>query len=95
MTENFRDEMEPPPPEFLKPGRALAKAFWLIRKNELRMAIIYLNGLAHQYPNWREAYEVKAEALRLQHQFNEMQAALKRACELGSNSACAKLKKGR
>ena len=90
--ENYRDEMTPPLPDPFSPGLALAKAHWLIRKNELRIAIIYLDRLTQKYPNWREAYDVKATDLGLQNQPDAMREALKRACELDSPSACAKLK---
>ncbi len=66
-TDDFREEMEPSVPDLLKPGRALAKAYWLIRIDELRMAIIYLDALIHQYPNWQEAYDVKRMAAKQQH----------------------------
>jgi hypothetical protein len=62
VTDDFRKEMEPAEPELIKPGYALAKAYWLIRIGELRMAIIYLDGLTYKYPNWQEAYDVKKMA---------------------------------
>ncbi len=89
---NFRDEMEPPLPEFSRPGLSLANAFWLIRKDEPRMAILHLDGLIRQYPNWGEPYEVKAAALSLQHEPGLRREVLRRACELGSTSACTELK---
>lgn len=72
-TENFRDEMSPPIPALFSPGLALAKAYWLIRNDELRISIIYLDRLTQRYPNWREAYEVKAMALGLQNKAKAMQ----------------------
>jgi tetratricopeptide (TPR) repeat protein len=91
-TADYRHEMEPSVPVPLRPGKALAKAYRLIHKNELRMAIIYLDRLADQYPNWWEIYEIKALALRLQDQPARMLEALRKACELGSPTACAELK---
>jgi hypothetical protein len=88
----YRDEMEPSVPEPLRPGRALAKAHRLIDKKELRMAIIYLDRLADHYPDWWEIYDIKALALRLQDQPARMLEALRKACELGSPTACAELK---
>ena len=67
---------------------------WLIRKNELRIAIIYLDRVTQQFPNWKEPYEVKATALGLENQPEAMREALKRACELGSSNACAEINKG-
>jgi len=90
--DNYRHEMEPPIPSPLKPGRALAKVYRLIDKQELRMANIYLNRLAEGYPNWREVYELKAVALRLENQPVKMLTALRKACQLGSLEACAQLK---
>lgn len=68
--EDLRHEMEPPLPEFLKPGHALAKAYWLMRIHEIRLAIIYIDGLIHQYPNWQEAIDFKKSAIRHQKQTN-------------------------
>jgi hypothetical protein len=87
----YRDEMEPPVPVPLRPGQALAKAHRLIDKKELRMAIIYLDRLAERYPDWWEIYDIKALALRLQDQPARMLEALRKACELGSPTACAEL----
>ena len=90
--EDYRHEMEPSVPMPLKPGQALAKAYRLIDKKELRMAIIYLDRLADQYPDWWEIYDIKALALQLQDQPARMLEALRKACELGSPTACAELK---
>ena len=90
--EDYRHEMEPSVPVPVRPGPALAKAYRLIDKKELRMAIIYLDRLADRYPAWWEIYEIKALALRLQDQPARMLEALRKACELGSPTACAELK---
>jgi hypothetical protein len=90
--DNYRHEMEPPIPPLLRPGRALAKAYRLIDKNKLRMATIYLNRLEEAYPNWREIYELKAVALRLESRPFGVLVALRKACLLGSRKACAQLK---
>jgi hypothetical protein len=90
--EDYRHEMEPSVPVPLKPGRALARAYRLIDKNELRMAIIYLDRLADHYPDWWEIYDIKALALRLQDQPARMLEALRKACALGSPTACAEVK---
>ena len=93
-TEDYRQEMEPRVPVPLQPGHALAKAYRLIDRRELRMTIIYLDRLAGRYPNWRELYEIKAKALSFQNSFSEKLDNLKKACELGSPAACAELKQG-
>jgi tetratricopeptide (TPR) repeat protein len=87
----YRDEMEPSVPMPAKPGQVLAKAYRLIDKKELRMAIIYLDRLAEHYPNWWEIYDIKALALGRQGQSAKMLEALRKACELGSPTACAEL----
>lgn len=87
----YREEMEPSVPVPVRPGRALAKAYRLIDKKELRMAIIYLDRLSDQYPDWWEIYDIKALAFRLQDQPARMRDALRKACELGSPTACAEL----
>lgn len=89
---DFHEEMEPEVAAPFRPGRALAKAYRLIHKKEWRMAIIYLDRVTQRYPNWREAYEVKAVALKFENQFSAMQEALQRACELGGSMACAELR---
>lgn len=61
--ENYHDEMEPEIPLNLRPGHALAKAYRLIDKREIRLAVIYLDRLARQYPGWGEIDEIKALAL--------------------------------
>lgn len=90
--DNYRNEMEPLIPNPLKPGWALAKAYRMIDKHELRMAIIYLNRLSEGYPNWGEIYALKAVALRQQHEPVRMRTALRKACRLGRREACAALK---
>jgi hypothetical protein len=90
--DNYRHEMEPQIPSPFKPGWALAKVYRMIDKQELRMAIIYLNRLAQGYPNWGEIYELKATALRQQHEPVRMRTALRKACQLGRRRACAELK---
>lgn len=87
--ENYRHEMEPQVPSHLKPGLALAKAYRLIGKHELRMAIIYLDRLADVYPSWWEIYHLKAIAFRNNNQTDHMIEALRKACKLGSPTACA------
>lgn len=89
---SYRDEMEPSVPVSLRPGQALAKAYRLIDKQELRMAIIYLDRLADRFPGWWEIYDIKALALRLQDQPVKMREALRKACKLGSPTACTELK---
>ena len=88
----YRDEMAPRIPDHLEPGQVLARVRRLIDQKELRMAVIYLDRLTDRYPNWREIYEAKAAALRLQNRPDRMRRALNKACELGSPKACSELK---
>ena len=89
--ENYHDELEPQIQDPFEPGQALAKAYRLIDKHEPRMAVIFLDSLTRRFPNWWEAYEIKAMALRLQNQVAAMKQAYLRACELGRLTACSKL----
>ncbi|BBO91558.1 hypothetical protein [Desulfosarcina ovata] len=89
--EDYRSEMEPNVSPALTPGHLLARAYRLVDKNEPRMAIIYLDNLIHHYPGWRELYETKAMALRLQDRPEQMEMALHQACTLGSPTACTRL----
>ena len=86
---DYREEMAPEIAAPFRPGLALAKAYRLIHKKEWRMAIIYLDRITQRYPNWREAYEVKAVALNFENQFSARREALQQACALGSSTACA------
>jgi tetratricopeptide (TPR) repeat protein len=92
---NARRQNRPPIDLSNKPGQALAKAYWLIDRKEWRRAIIYLDRITRQYPNWPEAYEVKAVALKHENQIDAMRQALQRACALGSPAACADVKQPR
>lgn len=87
--EDYRHEMEPQVRVPLRPGLALAKVYRLLKKQELRMAIIYLDRLADAYPNWWEIYDLKAKAFGLSNQPHRMLEALRKACKLGSPTACA------
>lgn len=89
---DYRAEMEPEVVTPFRPGQSLAKAYRLIHNQKWRMAIIYLDRITRQYPNWWEPYEVKAVALKHENQISAMQQALQRACALGSTTACADLK---
>lgn len=90
--EAYREEMEPDVPPLDHPGQALARARRLIEKNELRMAIIYLDRLQQNYPNGYEIYETKAAVMRLENHPEMMFEELRKACELGSSKACTLLK---
>ncbi len=95
-TADYRAEMEPEVEKArFSPGQALAKAYWLIDRKEWRRAVIYLDRITRQYPNWPEAYEVKAVALKHENQIDAMRQALQRACALGSQTACADVKQPR
>ena len=76
---DYREEMEPGAATPLKPGHLLARAYRLIDREEPRIAIIYLDNLIRRYPMWRELYEVKSMALRMQNNPVEVTAALRKA----------------
>ena len=89
---SYREEMEPIIPNELLPGHDIAEAYRLIRVQSLRTAVIYLDRLQQKYPNWPDIFEIKALAFYLQHEPMKMEAALQKACELGSQSGCGDLK---
>jgi len=90
--QSYREEMEPVISSELLPGHDIAEAYRLIRMQSLRTALIYLDRLQHKYPNWPDIYEIKALAFYLQHEPIKMQAALQKACKLGSKSGCSDVK---
>jgi len=90
--QSYREEMEPVISNDLHPGHDIAEAYRLIRMQSLRTALIYLDRLQRKYPNWPDIYEVEALAFYLQHEPIKMEAALQKACELGSQSGCSDLK---
>ena len=90
--QSYREEMEPVISNKLFPGHDIAEAYRLIRMQSLRTAVIYLDRLQQKYPNWPEIFEIKALAFYLQHEPMKMQAALQKACELGSKNGCSDLK---
>lgn len=90
--QSYREDMEPVISNELLPGHDIAEAYRLIRIQSLRTALIYLDRLQQKYPNWPDIYEIKALAFYLQHEPIKMQAALQKACELGSKSGCSDLK---
>lgn len=93
--QTYREEMEPAIPVDLLPGHDIAAAYRLIRKQDQRIAVIYLDRLQKKYPNWSEVYDLKALAYDQQHEFEQMQSALRKACALGSQAACNALKTAR
>lgn len=90
--QSYREELEPVVSNELLPGHDIAAAYRLIRMQSLRTALIYLDRLQQKYPNWSDIYEIKAPAFYLQREPIKMQAALQRACGLGSKSGCSDLK---
>ena len=90
--QSYREEMEPVISNELLPGHDIAEAYRLIRVQSLRTAVIYLDRLQQKYPNWPDIFEIKALAFYLQHEPKKMEAALQKACELGSQSGCSDLK---
>ncbi len=90
--QSYREEMEPVISSELLPGHDIAEAYRLIRMQSLRTAVIYLDRLQQKYPNWADIFEIKALAFYLQHEPKKMEAALQKACELGSPSGCSDMK---
>ena len=91
--DSLRKEMEPEIAAGSQPGYDIAGAHRRIRKGKLRPAIIYLDRLQSKYPNWSEIYELKALAFELSHEASQMQAALQKACQLGSTESCEQLER--
>ena len=91
--ETFRKKLEPTIDKDIIPGHDLAKAYRLIRKAQLRPAIIYLDRLEMKYPNWDDIHLAKSLAYYAMNEFEAMEKALKRACQLGAEEACYDLEK--
>ncbi len=90
--QSYREELEPVVSNELLPGHDIAAAYRLIRMQSLRTALIYLDRLQQKYPNWADIFDIKALAFYLQHEPMKMEAALQKACELGSKNGCNDLK---
>ena len=90
--ESLKEELEPEITAEIEPGRDIARALRLLRKEKLRPAMIYLNRLEKKYPDWSAIYMAKAMGFYLLHDPSNMKKELKRACAAGNASACDDLK---
>ena len=89
---SWQEEMEQTVYKTILPGEEISRAYRYLRKQEWRMAIIYLNHLQKKYPNWHEIYFAKAVGYYAENKPEAMTDALNSACLLGNNEACDDLK---
>lgn len=90
--DTFRQEMEQTILTEIDPGREIAKAYHLIRRQYHRMAVIYLDHLQKKYPNWDDVYMAKAVANTALDESFMARKELEKACRLGNKKACEDLK---
>lgn len=88
---SFDREMTQPVAGEIEPGKELSRAYRYIRKEEWRMAIIYLDHLEKKYANWGEIRLAKAIALYGAGDETGMLDALTDACRLGNQEACGEM----
>ena len=88
----WKEEMEQPVSESIDPGTELSRAYRYIRKDQTRIAIIYLDHLVQKYPHWGDAYYLRALGFRLMHSEDQMLRDLEKACALNHQAACAELR---
>lgn len=88
---SFDREMNQPVSGDINPGRELSRAYRYIRKEEWRIAVIYLDHLEKKYPNWGAIPLAKAITLYSTGDTAGMKSALDDACRLGSQEACDEL----
>jgi hypothetical protein len=88
---SYREEMEQPVSKSIDPGEELSRAYRYIRKEQWRIAIIYLDHLEKKYPRWGDIYLAKAIAFYGTDQIDKMADALKTACSLHTQEACDEL----
>ena len=91
--DTFLKKMEPTIGKDIKPGHCLAHAYRLIRKGQLRPAIIYLDSLKVKFPDWDDIYFAKSLVYYAMNELEDMKEMLKKACSLGADEACDDLKK--
>jgi len=88
---SYTEEMEQPVLSVIAPGMELSRAYRYMRRNQWRIAIIYLDHLEKKYSHWSDLYLAKAIANYGMNDTERMLAALKRACTLNSQEACHEL----
>jgi len=85
---DYRQEMDQPVLPVVNPAQELARAYRYIRREQWRIAIIYLDHLEKKYPCWCDVYRSKAIAFFGMDDINRAAAFLDTACRLGSKDAC-------
>jgi tetratricopeptide (TPR) repeat protein len=88
----WQEEMEQYVYKPIEPGEEISRAYRYLRKNEWRIAIIYLDHLQKKYPNWHEIYFAKAIGYYAENKPKAMINALHTSCSLGNREACEDLK---
>lgn len=84
----WREEMEQSVSRAVDPGRELSRAHRYLRRDETRIAIIYLDHLSKKYPNWSDVYYLRALGFERMHYEDQRGEDLKKACALGHEAAC-------
>jgi hypothetical protein len=87
----YGKEMEQPVLKDIDPGQELSRAYRYIRKQEWRIAIIYLDHLEKKYPCWGDLYLAKAIAFYGINADPQMIEALRKACSFNNQEACNEL----
>ena len=87
----WKAEMEQYVSDNISPGRELSRAYRYIRKNQIRIAIIYLDHLERKYTNWGDVYYLRALGFRQLNYFDQMMKDLEKACSLNQRDACNEL----
>lgn len=76
----------------IDPAKYLAMAQRLLHKGKNKEALKILNALEKRYPNAVRIQLLKAEALKREKKTGQAIQALVKACKLGSQQACQKVK---
>jgi hypothetical protein len=87
----YNQEMGQPVSETINPGEELSRAYRYIRKEQWRIAIIYLDHLEGKYANWGDVHLAKAIAYYGMDDLDKMLMALNKACALNNQEACNEL----
>jgi Tfp pilus assembly protein PilF len=88
----WKEEMEQDVSESIDPAKELSRAYRYIRKDETRIAIIYLDHLVKKYPNWSDVYYLRALGFQRMHYVDRMMKDLEKACFLNNQEACNELR---
>ncbi len=85
---SWKEEMEQHISKSIDPGRELSRAYRYIRKDQTRIAIIYLDHLVKKYSNWSDVYYLRAMGFKSMHYIDDMMKDLEKACSLNNQDAC-------